>query len=250
MTDSGHPLVRQPWLYEYIYPGAHIEAEEICEAIIGQFKPGKGLNLLDVGCGTGAVLSGLVGLGNRGMGIDTSEPMIDYAKLLHPELQIKLGDMRDFDLGEQFDIVLCVGSTFTYNLSNANVHASLDNFRKHCADDGLLILGMLNASRFLGSEIFNERVETRVEEGDFHATAISRHLLDRRRQSFRRIRTWKIDGHDEPVVDDAEFRLFFPLELEDYLTQHRFAILGMWDNKDLLETDLSNRRLFVAARAV
>jgi hypothetical protein len=157
--------------------------------------------------------------------------------------------MRSFNLGEKFDVVICGGSTFTYNLTNDELHRSLDNFRRHCREGGILALGMLNASRFLGSETFNELVETRVDEGDFHATAFSRHLLDRRRQSFRRVRTWKIDGQREPVIDDAEFRLFFPLELSDYLAQHGFAMLGIWDNKELRESDLSDRRIYVAARA-
>jgi SAM-dependent methyltransferase len=175
--------------------------------------------------------------------------MVDYAAVLHPGLKVEQGDMRSFNLGEKFDVVICGGSTFTYNLTNDELHRSLDNFRRHCREGGILALGMLNASRFLGSETFNELVETRVDEGDFHATAFSRHLLDRRRQSFRRVRTWKIDGQREPVIDDAEFRLFFPLELSDYLAQHGFAMLGIWDNKELRESDLSDRRIYVAARA-
>ncbi len=64
------------------------------------------------------------------------------------------------------------------------------------------------------------------------------------------MRTWRIDGQKEPVIDDAEYRLFFPVELEDYLHQHQYSALGMWDNKELKEGDLTDRRLYVAARAV
>jgi hypothetical protein len=51
-------------------------------------------------------------------------------------------------------------------------------------------------------------------------------------------------------VDDAEYRLFFPLELEDYLGRAGFSILGMWDNRELKDSDLTDRRLYIAARAV
>lgn len=249
-TKSGSPLFDQPWVYEYIYPEASTDTAEACVRILQRFLPGNEHSVLDVGCGTGKVLSAITQIGNRGFGIDASQCMIDYASLLHPELRMEVADMRTFSLQERFDAVLCVGSTFTTNLSNDDVHASLEKFHGHCQEDGLLVLGILNASRFLGTETFSERVETRVDEGDFHATAFSRHMLDRRKQSFRRVRTWRIDGQLEPVIDDAEFRLFFPLELEDYLLQHHFSILGIWDNKDLIETDLSDRRLYIAARAV
>ncbi|MHB0998038.1 MAG: class I SAM-dependent DNA methyltransferase [Armatimonadota bacterium] len=251
VTQSGNPLVRQPWLYEYIYPETSIEAAFACQKIFDKWENGKtGLNILEIGCGIGRVITSLGNLGHSCTGIDASQQMVDYARIQNPELKLIKADMRSFDIGEKFDVVICVGSTFTYNLSNADLHSTLSNFRKHCYDGGLLILGMLNASRFLASEAFNERVEIRVDEGDFHANAISRHLLDRRNQSFRRIRTWKIEGYNDLVVDDAEFRLFFPLELEDYLTDHNFSVIGMWDNKDIKDSDLSGRRLYIAARAV
>lgn len=248
-TDFGSPLFRQPWVYEYIYPESNTDAAVACERIIRRFMPGSGMTVLEIGCGIGRVMAHLAKDGNQVCGIDSSQPMIDYAGVLHPDLRVELADMRTFDLEEQFDVLLCVGSTFTSNLSNDEVHASLKNFRKHCRAGGLLVLGMLNASRFLGFETFNEQTEIRVDEDDFHATAFSRHILDRRNQSFRRVRTWKIDGQKEPVIDDAEFRLLFPLEIEEYLAQHGFSVLGIWDNSDLSESVLSDRRIYVAALA-
>lgn len=249
-TDSASLLIAQPWLYECIYPEAAADTTDACTRLIERFAPDGRLRILDVGCGTGRVLARLNQMGHECTGIDVSEPMMQFARESHPDLTIEFGDMRSFDLGKTFDVVICVGSTFTFNLTNADIHSSLERLRKHTSSGGMLILDILNGSRFLSSEVFKERIETRVAEGDFRATAISRHLLDRRRQAFRRLRTWKIDGVSKPVVDNAEYRLLFPLELEDYLSNHEFATLGMWDNKDLADGDLTGRRLYVAARAI
>ncbi|MHB1457271.1 MAG: class I SAM-dependent DNA methyltransferase [Armatimonadota bacterium] len=251
VSHNGNPLVRQPWLYEFIYPERSVDALKVCVNILNKHlsssdKP----KIVEIGCGIGRVLDSLSKMGYAVSGVDISQPMIDYALSQHPYLRIIKGDMRDFDTGEAYDALLCVGSTFTYNLSNNDVHTTLANFRKHCKTGGIMILGILNASQFLGAEVFNERIETSVDEGDFHGTAISRHLLDRRKQSFRRVRTWKIEGYSEPVIDDAEFRLLFPLEIEGFLHQNGFSIIGMWDNTALQESDLSDRRLYVAARAI
>lgn len=251
VSQNGNPLVRQPWLYEFIYPERSVDALKVCVNILKQYLSGdEKSSILEIGCGIGRVLDSLSKMGYAVAGVDISQPMIDYALAQHPHLRITNGNMRDFDINGAFDALLCVGSTFTYNLTNSDVHATLTNFRKHCKDSGILILGILNASQFLGAEVFNERVETSVDEGDFHGTAISRHLLDRRKQSFRRVRTWKIEGYGEPVVDDAEFRLLFPLEIENFLQQNRFEVIHMWDNTGLQESDLSDRRLYIAARAV
>lgn len=269
--SSDNLLVRHPWLYESIYPEAAADTIIVCEKIIDRFMPGDRWKILDAGCGTGRILGRLMQLGHQGFGIDISKSMVEYARSAHPGLRVEQGDMRDFNLEEQFDIITCTGSTFTQNVSdrqekqegkltefagslvtpsNKDVHSTLSNFRSHLRDEGILVLDMLNASRFLSSEVFNERIETRVDEGEFHATAVSRHLLDRRRQSFKRIRTWIIEGQGAPVVDDTEYRLFFPLEIEDYLAQHRFQLLGMWDNKELEDSDFSGRRLYIATQAI
>jgi len=251
VSKNGNPLVRQPWLYEFIYPERSVDALKVSINILKKYlSEGDTKSILEVGCGIGRVLDTLSKMGYLVTGVDISQPMIDYAVAQHPHLNITNGDMRSFNAGTTFDAVLCVGSTFTYNLSNTEINATLSNFRKHCKEGGILILGILNASQFLGSEVFNERTETSVDEGDFHGTAISRHLLDRRKQSFRRIRTWRIEGYGEPVIDDAEFRLLFPLEIENFLQQNGFAVINMWDNTDLKESDLSDRRLYIAAKAV
>lgn len=251
VIESKNLLLRQPWLFERIYPEPRAETAEMCQLVFQRFSlPATGLSVLDVGCGTGRNLAFLVEKGHRGIGIDISESMMGFATQRYPNLEIRAADMRDFDLGETFDAIVCLGSAFTYNLANADVHATLANLRKHSTDGGILVLDVLNACRFLGSEEFKERVEIRVDEGDFHGTGVAQHFLDRRRQTFRRVRTWHIDGEKEPVIDDAEYRLLFPLELEDYLRQHQYSALGMWDNKELKEGDLTDQRLYVAARAV
>ncbi len=247
--ESDNLLFRYPWLYERIYPDFAAGTAEMCLHVFERFGLKSG-DVLDVGCSTGRILATLAENGYGCVGIDLSEQMAEYARSKFPHLDIRTDDMHTFDLGRRFDAVLCLGSTFTYNLDNDDVHAVLANFRRHLRDGGLLILDILNASRFLGSEEFREKVEIRVDEGDFHATAHSRHDLDRRRQCLRRVRTWHIRGEAHPVVDDAEYRLFFPLELECYLSCAGFSVFGMWDNRELNDSELTDRRLFIAARAL
>jgi hypothetical protein len=61
-----------------------------------------------------------------------------------------------------------------------------------------------------------------------------------------RRRVWDIPG-EAPVEDYCEYRLFFPAELERLLADKGFKVAGMFDNKELKESDLSGSRLHVAA---
>ena len=68
----------------------------------------EGLRVLEIGCGTGAVLAGLKP--SFGLGIDISPAMIEQAKRLHHDLHFKVGDVEDADfvasLPGPFDVIL------------------------------------------------------------------------------------------------------------------------------------------------
>jgi len=70
----------------------------------------QGLRVLEIGCGTGDVLAGLKP--SFGVGVDISRAMINQAKLLHPDLLFKVGDVEDADfmalLPGPFDIILII----------------------------------------------------------------------------------------------------------------------------------------------
>jgi hypothetical protein len=58
---------------------------------------------------------------------------------------------------------------------------------------------------------------------------------------------WDVPGQD-PVEDLVRFRTLAPLELEHHLALHGFETVDVYDNRDLLETDLSATSIVVVAR--
>ena len=57
---------------------------------------------------------------------------------------------------------------------------------------------------------------------------------------------WQSPGQ-EPEEDYVRFRMIFPMELESYLNRHGFEVVGVYDNTELRESDLTGPRLFYAA---
>jgi SAM-dependent methyltransferase len=61
-------------------------------------------SVLEVGCGTGTLLSRLQP--SRGVGIDISSRMVEIAAARHSHLTFRVADAENFDLAETFDYVI------------------------------------------------------------------------------------------------------------------------------------------------
>ena len=63
-----------------------------------------GLHVLEVGCGLGDLLAAV--RPSKGVGVDFSPAMIDWARQRHPELDFEVADAAGFQVTEKFDYIL------------------------------------------------------------------------------------------------------------------------------------------------
>src|ERR671933_267721 len=61
---------------------------------------GPDVRLLDVGCGTGELMSAAVARGATAVGVDLSEGMLEVARSTHPGLEFRRGDAEDLPFGD------------------------------------------------------------------------------------------------------------------------------------------------------
>ena len=102
--------------------------------------------ILDLGCGTGAVLLPLIRHGYRVIGLDLSQPMLDVlsAKLAAlPTAQsvrarLVCASMASFDLGETVSLCIIPRSGFMHLLTPADQEAALRCIHRHLTPGGLL----------------------------------------------------------------------------------------------------------------
>jgi hypothetical protein len=76
---------------------------------------------------------------------------------------------------------------------------------------------------------------------------VADHSLNRREQRLIRKRNWTFSTGEEGE-DFCEYRLLFPLELQRLISAAGFKVLGMFDNKDLKDSDFSAPTLYVVAQ--
>lgn len=95
--------------------------------------------LLDVGCGTGRHLEHL----RRSFeveGLDRSAQMLEIARFRCPGLVFHYGDLRDFDLGRQFDVVCSLFGTIGFAHTRQGLERAVSAIARHLAPGGVAIV--------------------------------------------------------------------------------------------------------------
>jgi ubiquinone/menaquinone biosynthesis C-methylase UbiE len=247
LQDEVHNLLyRQPDLYEKVYPAFDNELPKMCQQMFDRYLQRYPSSILDIGCGTGRDLNILSHHCPDCVGIDYLPEMIHYAQSKYPTLTFQLGDMRSLRLGRTFEAIISLGWVLHYSLTHEDIDKTLQTFATHAHKGTLLILEILNGARYLTETGFQEPKEFAVTADDLCITANATYTFQRHQQILVRKRVWEIPG--QGVAEDyCKYRLFFPAELEHLLAEKGFKVVGMFDNRNLEESDLSARLLYVAA---
>jgi ubiquinone/menaquinone biosynthesis C-methylase UbiE len=129
-------------LYDAIYltRGKDYEADarSVHELVKENLKSG-GNTLLDVACGTGIHLNYLKSYFEC-EGLDLDQKMLDAAQIKLPEMRFHQGDMLDFDLGRQFDVITCLFSSIGYVKTVPNLKRAIANMNRHLKPGGVLVI--------------------------------------------------------------------------------------------------------------
>jgi SAM-dependent methyltransferase len=123
-------------------------AEDITylKRVIQERKP-EAKNLLDLGFGTGEVLAAFSGQ-YKLAGLDNSPEMLAQATRKVPEAALILSDITSFNLGRQFDIILCTGDTINHLLDWAQWRSLFESVQQHLNVDGVFVFDMNTPHKF------------------------------------------------------------------------------------------------------
>jgi ubiquinone/menaquinone biosynthesis C-methylase UbiE len=137
-NDKGYSL--SATVYDLIYEWKDYAREaNLLRWIIAANKKSAGKALLDVACGTGKHLAEL----KRDYtveGMDLSEDLLAVAKQRLPEAPLHHGDMTNFSLGKQFDVITCLFSAIGHVLTVENLNKTLRCMSAHTLQGGVVIV--------------------------------------------------------------------------------------------------------------
>lgn len=222
--------------------------------------------VLELGCGTGRVLLPVARANIEVTGLDCAEPMVarlEEKLAREPEevqgrVRIARADMRDFDLGRQFRLVMIPFRPFQHLITVDEQMACLGCIRRHLSPNGRLVFdcfhpdlrkltdpaGFEEAEEFSGHKLPDGRLLRRTHRfaarhvaEQYNDVEIIHHLTD-------------AEGRTERVVQAFPFRYCFRYEVEHLLARCGFRLVELFGNFDRSPfADESPQMIFIAERA-
>ncbi|MFN8432388.1 MAG: class I SAM-dependent methyltransferase [Anaerolineales bacterium] len=109
------------------------------EAFIKKHIKSKGKALLDVGCGTGHH-AGLLSKHYQVDGLDLDKNILAIARKKHPLIPFYQGNMIDFKLNKQYDIIISLFSSIGYVQNKPNLNKTIKNLANHLNSGGVMLI--------------------------------------------------------------------------------------------------------------
>lgn len=196
--------------------------------------------VLDVGCGTGALLHLAREFGHSGRltGLDPAHGMLEQARK-RSDVEWILGDLRSVSWNQEFDLVVMAGHAFQVLLDDDEVRAALAVIRAALTDGGCFAFETRNPLAREWERWTPDRVaEVRAPSG---SVVRMRREVDRPSEGgiIRFTHTFTSDRWDGPQVSRSSLRFLDASSLSSFLSGAGMTIerqLGSWDGAPLGET--------------
>lgn len=186
-----------------------------------------GSPVLELACGTGRVSTALREQGFDVTGLDISASMLAVAQEKSAGVRYLQRDVRNFDLGQQFPLIIFPYDTFTHLHTLADVKACLRCVKQHLTPDGCFILDFKNPSY-----VFNETQAQRPTlystfkdpHHDRMVTVMREGRYDPSEQMYHRTLSFTWDGLEDVVRETLTLRIFFAKEIEFLLMENGLSV--------------------------
>lgn len=201
--------------------------------------------VLELGCGTGSILKHLQGNYDVS-GLDLSSKMLSIARKKVPRAKLCCQDMVDFQIGEQFDAILCVFDSINHVRRFSEWKRVFAQVRQHLSPGGCFIFD-INTQR---------KLERHIAEPPWvhpfgrnlliiDVTALANHGSNWNIKVFEHLDDTRYVLHEEDIVEVS-----FPLEKIRGALHSYFANVSVVDTDRSRPTGKSERLFFICKEAL
>ncbi len=196
--------------------------------IIAKFHP-NARSVLDLGCGVGrhsGLLNAVPDL--SATGVDLSIDQIQAARRNHPGCEFIHSDMRSLSFKRQFDVAICMWTTYNYLSLPEDVAAFLQSAHEALRPPGLLVIDMNNHARDRtvtyeresANDEYSIKIAIHKELYYDICEAIYRYeILDRRSHAI-----WRLE--------DQELNKVYTFADVEWAATHLFSVVGCYGGYD------------------
>lgn len=196
--------------YDALYANVanYAQSADMIESVARSTKNADRLTLLDVACGTGRLIEELR---NRYdvQGLDLDSRMLAIARNRLPDVTFHEADMTNFDLGQRFDIITCLGSSLPAVATQEGLGQAISGFARHLEPTGVLI------------------VEGFIEPDDWEAGRLSANFVDQ--PELKIARMIRSSRRDDIAMMDMHYLISTPSDVRQFVEHHE---LGLFTDND------------------
>lgn len=211
----------------------------------------KDARILELCCGTGRLTLPIAKDGFDITGVDYTSSMLEQAKIKASEAGLAIefieADMRTFDVEEKYDLIFIPFNSIHHLYKNEDLFKAFTVVKKHLKEGGLFLLDCFNPNIQFIVEGQKELIEvTQYTTDDGRNIVIKEIMRYENTSQINRIEWhYYINGVFDSV-QGLDMRMFFPQELDTYLTFNGFDIIHKFGSfEEEAFADQSEKQIFV-----
>ncbi len=213
-------------------------------------------DIIIYGCGTGGHDVELSKLGYKCHGIDLSPEMIEMAKKTASNCGLsntyEVADIREYNPSRKFDAVLSLFHVMSYQTENADIVRALKSARSALNEGGIILFDVWYGPGVL-RDLPSVRIKE-VEDDQNHLVRLCRPSIyeneDKVDVNYEILVINKQVGSVRTIKETHHMRYYFRPEMEYYLKNAGFELIGFFDCNTLGNTDFSSWTSYFIAKAV
>jgi SAM-dependent methyltransferase len=187
--------------------------------------------VIELACGSGRLTIPLAADGVEITGLDQSSSMLEAARRRAAQENVQAsfhqGDMRNFDLGQKFNLIFISTNSFCHLLDLDGVESCLRTARNHLAPEGRFIIDIFTPSARMLARSESEAAsvgEYDDPDGKGRIFVIETHHYNVATQVNHS--TWRFTNRDtgESWQQPFNLRMFYPQEIDALLHYNGFTI--------------------------
>ncbi len=212
--------------------------------------------ILELACGTGLIAIPIAQQGLAVTGIDQAATMLDAAvqkaKAAKAPVEFQQADMRAFDLGRTFTLILLLSNSICHLLTLADLEACLACVRKHLRPNGRFVVSVFVPSLTLLLKSPDERQPfSTYQDPETGEQVVVTHtsFYDPAAQITYNKLYYKVGRRDEQMAGNLNMRMYFPQELDALFKYNGFEIEHKYGDTERTQFNAtSSTQIFVLKR--
>lgn len=236
-----------------IYDGMNTETADLRFYSRRLNKMKKG-HILELCCGTGRLTIPLVQEGFHITGVDNSASMLKQAKEKADSLNVPIQfiecDMRTFDLPEVYDAIFIPFNSIHHLYTNRDFFSVLTGVNRHLKKDGYFLFDCFNPNiHYIVNSEGEEKTIAEYSTKDGRNIVIKQSMAYENKTQINRIKWHYFINGEFDSVQNMDMRLFFPQELDAYLSLYGFKVIHKFGgfNEEIFENN-SDKQIFICKK--